>query len=88
MIIPCKDCLILPICKATYNDYNTTNKRFIKATPGNIINPLPPIPLIRKCKLIRYYMYRVDRESDQRELVPRNNGININNIHIFYKELL
>jgi hypothetical protein len=79
MNLPCIDCITLPICKAIYNEYDVS-----PLTEKNAYISI--IPLMRKCTLVRYYMYRVDRESDQRELVPRNNSINIDNVHRFYKD--
>lgn len=73
-MIPCKNCLTLAMCKAIYCERYLT-----------LDSPPPPIELMVKCTLVRYYMYRVDRESDDRELVPRNNYININNIHRFFR---
>ena len=71
--VPCKSCLTLAICLATYC------KMYLTENP-------PPVPLLmQKCTLIRYYMYRVDRESDRRELVPRNCCLNISNVHRFFR---
>lgn len=77
--IPCIDCITLAICNSKYQEYDCQIVKPFKS--------LPIIPLMRKCTLIRYYMYRVNRESDDRKLVPRNNGINIDNVHQFFRGL-
>jgi hypothetical protein len=74
---PCINCLVFPICKSLYIDYDVDPYSDSYAS-------LPLQVLMHKCILIRKYMFRVDRESDAPHLVPRNNGENIYQVHTLF----
>jgi hypothetical protein len=74
---PCINCLVFPICKSLYIEYDVDPY-------SDSYERLPLQVLMHKCRLIRKYMFRVDRLFTREGLCSKISHKEIQKVHFRY----